>query len=314
MSHGIAPESAELPPPTLEEVSPGVFAYVQLDGSWFLNNAGFIVADEAVVAIDTLGTEARSRAFHAALRRTSDKPVQALINTHSHADHTHGNFLFAPQTAIIAHELCRDEVLNASIPALRRSFPTANFGDLPKTPAPMVTFAERLNVFAGNLKVELIFMGPAHTTNDIVAWIPERKVLFSGDLVFNGGTPFAMAGSVAGWLDAIPRLRELGAETIVPGHGAVCTPAVFDTVERYLRFIDATARKGIEAGLAPLELAQQTDLGEFAELTDPERIAGNLHRAYAELRGGARGCAIDVPTVFGDMIAYNGGQPLRCLA
>ena len=101
MSHGIAPESAELPPPTVEEVSPGIFAYVQLDGSWFLNNAGFIVADEAVVAIDTLGTEARSRAFHAALRRTSDKPVQALINTHSHADHTHGNFLFAPQTAII---------------------------------------------------------------------------------------------------------------------------------------------------------------------------------------------------------------------
>lgn len=314
MTHGTAPETAELPPPTLEEVSPGIFAYVQLDGSWFLNNAGIIVGDDSAIVVDTLGTEARSRAFHAALRRTTDKPVPVLVNTHSHADHTHGNFLFAPQTAIVAHELCREEVLVASVDALRRSFPTANFGNLPKTPAPMVTFAERLNLFAGGLKVELIFMGPAHTTNDVVAWIPERKVLFSGDLVFNGGTPFAMAGSIGGWLDAIPRLRALGAETIVPGHGAVCTPAVFDTVERYLRFIGATARKGFDGGIAPLELARQTDLGEFAALTDPERIVGNLHRAYSELSGAARGAAISVPQAFGDMVAYNGGQPLRCLA
>ena len=149
MSHGTAPESAELPPPTLEEVSPGIFAYVQLDGSWFLNNAGIIVGDDSAIVIDTLGTEARSRAFHAALRRTTDKPVPVLVNTHSHADHTHGNFLFAPQTAIVAHELCREEVLVANVDALRRSFPTANFGNLPKTPAPMVTFAERLNLFAG---------------------------------------------------------------------------------------------------------------------------------------------------------------------
>jgi cyclase len=314
MSHGTAPENEELPPPTLEEVSPGIFAYVQLDGSWFLNNAGIIVGDDSAIVIDTLGTEARSRAFHAAVRRTTDKPVPVLVNTHSHADHTHGNFLFAPQTAIVAHERCREDVLLSNVAALRRFFPTANFGELPEASPPMVTFAERLNVFAGSLRVELIFMGPAHTTNDVVAWIPERKVLFSGDLVFNGGTPFAMAGSVAGWLDAIPRLRALGAETIVPGHGAVCTPGVLNVVEKYLRFIDATARKGLEAGLAPLELARQTDLGEFAELTDPERIVGNLHRAYSELSGAARGAAINVPQAFGDMVAYNGGQPLRCLA
>ena len=314
MSHGTASESAELPPPTLEEVSSGIFAYVQLDGSWFLNNAGIIVGDDSAIVIDTLGTEARSRAFHAALRKTTDKPVPVLVNTHSHADHTHGNFLFAPQTAIVAHELCREEVLVANLEFLRRRFPTAKFGNLPKTPAPMVTFAERLNLFAGSLKVELIFMGPAHTTNDVVAWIPERKVLFTGDLAFNGGTPFAMAGSVAGWLDAIPRLRALGAETIVPGHGAVCTPDVFDTIERYLRFIGATARKGFDEGVAPLDLARQTDLGEFGTLTDPERIVGNLHRAYSELSGAVRGAAINGPQAFGDMVAYNGGQPLRCLA
>ena len=313
MSTAHAPAHAEVPPPAIEEVSPGVFAYVQLDGSWFLNNAGFITTGEGVIAIDTTGTEKRAHAFESALRRTTPKPVQALINTHSHADHTHGNFMFAPRTAIIAHELCREEVLRGSLAALRNAFPTADFGEIPYVP-PMVTFEDRLNVYAGDLRIELLFVGPAHTTNDVIAWIPDRKVLFSGDIVFNGGTPFAMGGSIAGWLDALPVLRGLGAETIVPGHGAVCGPSALDDVEAYLRFIDALARKGIAAGVEPYALARETDLGRFANLSDPERIVGNLHRAYQELRGGTLGGPIDVPTVFAEMVAYNGGQPLRCLA
>lgn len=115
-------------------------------------------------------------------------------------------------------------------------------------------------------------------------------------------------------MDALPRLRALGPETVVPGHGAICGPQAFDVVERYLRFIDATARTGLAAGVEPLELARATDLGEFATLSDPERIVGNLHRAYQELKGGERGGPLDVPLVFGEMVAFNGGQPLRCLA
>ena len=306
-------ETDELPAPRLIEVSDGIYAYHQADGSWFLNNAGFIVSDDYVVAIDTTGTEKRARAFHAALRSVSEKPVQTLVNTHAHADHTHGNFMFAPQTAIIAHERCRREVMASNITFLRQAFPTADFGDPPTTP-PTVTFTDRMKVFAGNLEIQLIHLGPAHTNNDVIAWIPERKLLFSGDLVFNGGTPFAMAGSIVGWLEAIPTLRALGAETIVPGHGEVCTPAVFDEIEAYLHFIDDLSRKGKAAGTPPLELARATDLGRFAHLTDPERIVGNLHRAYAELDGEARGGAIAVPTAFADMVAYNGGRPLRCLA
>lgn len=312
MSHGLVSERAQLPPPTLEEVSPGIFAYVQLDGTWFLNNAGFIVGEESVLVIDTVGTEARARAFHAKLREATPKPVQALVNTHSHADHTHGNFMFSPG-AIIAHDLCREEVKLGNLERLRRSFPTADFGEIPYV-APNVTFADRMTVYVDDLEVQLIFVGPAHTTNDIVAWIPERKVLYTGDLVFNGGTPFAMAGSIGGWLDALEVLRGLGAETLIPGHGGVCEPPVFDTIEAYLRFVQETAAKGFADGVEPLALAQATDLGDFGGLGDPERIAGNLHRAYSELRGEPRGAALNIAAVFGDMIAYNGGEPLRCLA
>lgn len=303
----------ELPPPRLVEVSDGIFAYIQADGSWFLNNAGFIVGDEYVVSIDTTGTENRGRAYHAALRGVTDKPVQTLINTHAHADHTHGNFMFAPASAIIAHERCREEVKRSNVEALRPLFPGGDFGNPPVTP-PTVTFRDRLNVYAGELEIQLIHLGPAHTNNDVIAWIPERKLLFTGDLVFNGGTPFAMAGSAWGWLEALPELRALGADTIVPGHGEVCTPAAFDTVEAYLVFLTDLAKRGHTGGIAPLELALATDLGEFAGLTDPERIVGNLVRCYAELDGVARGGRIDIGAAFSGMMAYNGGQPLRCLA
>jgi cyclase len=163
--------------------------------------------------------------------------------------------------------------------------------------------------------VELHHFGTAaHTTNDVVAWIPERKVLFTGDIVFNGGTPFVLMGSVAGSMMVLDRLMEFDAEVLVPGHGAPCGREVMDTVGEYLRFVQETAAQTWAAGLSPLEAARQIDLGPYASLTDSERIVGNLHRAYAECAGARPGDPIDVPGAFVDMVAYNGGRPLRCRA
>jgi len=312
MSSQAVPSHAEIPPPAVQEVSPGIFAYIQLDGSWFLNNAGCIVGSSAVTVIDTTGTEARARAFHAAVRRTTDRPVNTLINTHAHGDHTHGNFMFAPAAAIVGHERCRDEIIATGRRA-HALFPMVDFGDCPVTP-PSVTFADRLNVFVDDLKVELIFVGPAHTTNDVIAWIAERRLVFSGDIIFNGGTPFALGGSVGGWFDALDMLASLGAETIVPGHGAVCGPEVIEDVRDYLHFIQETANRGSAAGVEPLDLARDLDLGRFAAWHDTERLVPNLHRAYAELRGEPRGAPLDALKMFEEMLAYNGGRPLRCLA
>ncbi len=313
MSNATIPIHAEIPPPHVEEVSPGIFAYVQLDGSWFLNNAGAIVGKQAVTAVDTTSTEARALALRDSLRKITDKPTTVLINTHSHGDHTYGNFIFAPQTAIIAHELCREEVI-AGGPA-RKSFfvPMVEFGDCPLTP-PFVTFQDRMNVYVDDMKVELIFVGPAHTTNDIIAWIPERKLLFSGDIIFNGGTPFALMGSVGGWLDALALIDSLGVETIVPGHGAVCGPSKVNEVRDYLLWLQGVAQKGLEAGASPLELARDLDLGRFAALADTERIVPNIHRAYSELRGEPRGATLDRLLMIREMLEFNGNEPLRCFA
>jgi cyclase len=108
-------------------------------------------------------------------------------------------------------------------------------------------------------------------------------------------------------------LRQLGPDVIVPGHGSVCGLSAIDDQVAYLRFVQEIARRGFDAGIPPLELALQTDLGRFGALHDPERIVGNVYRAYSELRGEPLGRPID-PQAFADMVTYNGGQPLRCWA
>jgi cyclase len=301
---------------SLEEVADGVFGYIQPDGSWMINNTGFIVAADGVSAIDASSTERRTRAFRDAIGSVTRAPVRTLVNTHHHPDHTAGNGLFADAT-IVAHELARDEMRLLGLPHNSGVWTDTDYGDL-KLTLPFLTFADRLTLWADDLRCELLFAGgPAHTTNDIVVWIPERSVLFSGDLLFNGGTPFLLSGSVLGAIDVLENfLRPLGAQTIVPGHGPVGGPELIEPVLGYLRFIAALAAEGRAAGVAPLELARGTDLGQYAEWSDPERIVGNLHRAYADLAGPpeARGCPINFIAALTDMITYNGGRPLTCRA
>ena len=309
------PDGAALPPPHIEEVSPGVFAYLQPDGSWCLNNMAFLTGGRGVIVVDAGATERRTRALQAAIARTTDKPVSTLLNTHHHLDHTLGNSVFGPEVTIVGHELCRREIVAAGddvMTGARRLFPAVDFGDVEAVP-PMLTFEQSLTLYAGDLSVELEYVGSAHTTNDVVAWIPERRLLITGDVIFNQGTPFAVAGSIAGWLHALEGMRAIGAETLIPGHGPVCGPEAIDEVAAYLRFVQEVARRGFEAGATPLELARDTDLGRFAGLLDSERLVGNLHRAYSELRGEALGAPIDLAQMAADMVEFNGG-PVRCLA
>jgi cyclase len=313
----MSPDDARMPEPVVEEVSRGIFGYMQLDGSWGLNNAGFVVGKDAVAAVDTCFTVRRSDALREAIERASEsRPVRTLVNTHHHGDHTHGNMVFVPGATIVGHERCREEVLATGL-GTKAMWPAVEWGDIVVTP-PSVTFTERMTIWveqdADVVELELLYVGPAHTTNDVIVWAPERRVAFSGDVIFNGGTPFALFGSIEGWLAALDLLRRLGVETIVPGHGKVCGPGVIDEVEEYLRFVQKVAKEGFEAGASPLDVARGTDLGKFRELLDAERLAGNLHRAYSELRGEELGAAINVQAAIGDMVAYNGGEMPRCWA
>jgi cyclase len=301
-------------PPVLEEVSEGIYAYLQPDGSWWLNNTGFFVTERGVLSIDATSTERRTRGFLEAIGRVSDRPVTTLVNTHHHGDHTHGNSLFRGAT-IVAHHRTREEVLATGLMGNVGIWDDVDWGDLEVAP-PFLTYDEGVTLWADDLRCEVRYVGtPAHTTNDSIVWVPERSVLFCGDLLFNGGTPFLMMGSIAGAIEVLEKVvRPLGARTIVAGHGPVTGPELIDDTLGYLRFVQDVARRGRDADLSPLDAARETDLGEYAGLTDSERIVGNLHRAYLELSGAERGAPLDATAVLTEMVAYNGGRPLTCLA
>ncbi|MDG2114509.1 MAG: MBL fold metallo-hydrolase [Actinomycetota bacterium] len=308
--------SDELGPALLGEVAPGVYSYVQPDGTWFINNTGFIVGSSAVISIDSTSTERRNLAYIDAIRSVTDNPVRVLVNTHHYADHTHGNYLFADAT-IISHESCREVMLASGIPDYSAVFPGVEWGDL-SFRAPDVTFTGSTTLHLDDLTVELSDLGyTAHTEGDLLAWIPERGVLFAGDLIFHGGTPFALFGSLQGTLDALDVIQGYGATSIVPGHGPAFggddIARVLDEQRAYLRFVQAAAAEGVAAGRTPLEQASATDLGEFASLTDTERLAGNLHVGYRE-SGDAGYQWPGTGEAILDMVKFNGGRPPRCVA
>lgn len=301
--------------PQIEDFGGGIYAYVQPDGGWMINNTGMLVGQSGTVAVDTCSTERRTRAFDAAMRAVSPGPVHTLINTHSHPDHTAGNG-WLPGATIVAHENTRSEMLAmAARPPLTGIFEPINEGSLPLAP-PFLTYREGVTLWVDDLRCEVRHVGsPAHTTNDSVIWVPERSVLFAGDLLLAGGTPFLLSGSVAGSIAVLKDvIAAFGATTIVPGHGPVCGPEVIDDALGYLYFVQEVAKQGVAAGLSPLDAARQCDLGQYAGWLDSERIVGNLHRAYAEENGAAPGARIDIPGAFHDMVTYNGGRPLTCRA
>jgi len=298
----------------VSQISEGIYAYLQPDGSWWVNNTGFLVDSTGVISVDAASTERRTRAYLDAIAAVTHQPVRTLVNTHHHGDHTHGNYLFAGAT-IVGHERCRAAIQGTPMPPPPGIWAEVDWGHLEPAP-PFLTYTAGVTLWSGDLRCEVGYAGTAaHTTNDSIVWLPDRSVAFTGDLLFNGGTPFALMGSISGWIEVLQDvLRPLGAQTLVPGHGPVCGPQVIDDVLAYLRFVQDLAREAKAAGLAPLEAARAADLGDFKDLLDAERIMGNLHRAYLELDGGAPGAPIDLVPALADMVAYNGGRPLTCHA
>ncbi|WP_405684445.1 MBL fold metallo-hydrolase [Streptomyces sp. NBC_01387] len=298
--------------PYTVRLAPGVHAYVQPDGGWCLNNAGFVTDGDSTLLVDTAATLPRAHALRAAVLAAGAPLPRTVVNTHHHGDHTYGNSVFRPDAVLIGHDACRSEVLAAGR-QLHVVWPGTDFGEVEITP-PELTYGDRLTVQVGGVEVQLIHPGVAHTIGDTIVHLPGQRIVFTGDLIFQGGTPFLAMGSVSGSLRALDVLRGLGAETVVPGHGPVTDPSAFDATERYLRFVSGIAEEGHAKGISPLETARQTDLGEFAGLRERERLVANLHRAYAELDGLPEGSPLDPLLVFGDMTAMNGGVPVACHA
>jgi cyclase len=297
---------------TLEPVAEDVYAYTQQPGGWCLSNAGVVVGPDGAMIVDTLATQARANRLRESVDALGAGPRRIVVNTHHHGDHIFGNQAFGAGATVVAHEQARTEMAETGL-ALTRLWPQVQWGEV-RIVLPALTFTDRLTVHLGERRAELIHVGPAHTTNDVVVWLPDERVLFAGDVVLSGATPFSLMGSIAGSLRAIERLRALDARTVVCGHGPVAGPEVFDENAEYLEWIQRLAYLGAARGLSPLDTARDAHRGRFAHLLDQERIVGNLHRAFAELDGGPPARPLDVVAVFGEMVEFNEGRLPTCLA
>jgi cyclase len=302
------PSAAAPGAPALVAVADGVHAYLQPDGGWYLNNAVLVTGPDGCLTVDTTATEARTLAYRAAIARVTDRPVRAVVATHHHGDHTHGNHLF-PEALVVSHAYCRERVLRADYHAVLALFTGPCWGDIRPAP-PTVTFTDALTWWVGERRIELRHPGrTAHTAGDVYAWLPDDRVLVSGDLVFDGGTPLLAEGSPRGLARTLEELGELDPLTVVPGHGGLCGPDALKVTLEYLGWLTELAASGHAEGLTPLQTARAADLGRWARLREPERLVANLHSAYADLTGEP----VDLALLAADLVQMAGG-PIRCHA
>jgi len=262
------------------EVADNVYAYIQGRGEWFVNNSGLIVVNDFAVIVDSLCNEKRAEKMLKDYREVTDKDFRFLVNTHGHPDHVWTNHVFNAVT--IANEEARKDTLSAFVEIYQSLFPDLDFSGAKITPQDL-TFEKRMKIH-GEIEILLNHPGTAHTKGDCYVYLPKRKVVFCGDLLFTKPcTPLALGGSVKGYIAALNELLSLDAEIYIPGHGSIGGREEVEAARHYMEFVYEEAKKRFERGMNWLEAAIDIDLGEFKSWGERERIIANVARAYADL-------------------------------
>lgn len=226
-----------------------------------------------------------------------------LVNTHANGDHTHGNAL-VPNAEVICSEAAAREFSDLPPAVLadfkRRGmageagaagsyfaavFEPFDFTGVRGRP-PTRTFDRRLDLRVGDKAVELHMLGPAHTGGDTLAWLPDDRTVFTGDLLFADRTPIMWAGPVGNWLAACDRILALGALRIIPGHGPLADTGHVERLRGYLQHVQREARLRFDAGMSAVDAGFDIGLGGWRDWPEPERLAVNVDTLYREFRGG----------------------------
>jgi glyoxylase-like metal-dependent hydrolase (beta-lactamase superfamily II) len=164
----------------------------------------------------------------------------------------------------------------------RSFFGAFDFTGIELTP-PTRTFDGRLDLEVGGRPIELIEVGPAHTKGDVLVHSPDDRTIFTGDILFIGGTPIVWAGPLSNWVKACDLILGMDVETVVPGHGPVTDKAGVAQVRDYLSFVETEAAARFEAGMSDWDAACDIALGEFGEWGERGRIAVNVATVYRSL-------------------------------
>jgi quinoprotein relay system zinc metallohydrolase 2 len=229
-------------------------------------NLGVVIGRDAVAVIDTGGSVEVGEALLASIRAITTKPIRYVINTHEHPDHIFGNAAFQDGAIFVGHHNLPTELQK------RGTFYLQSFRDAlgPEAIArvrlipPTLLVANEMTLDLGDRPLRLTAWSPAaHTDCDLTVLDETSRVLFAGDLVFLQHIP-VVDGSLLGWLSVLPRLADLPARIVVPGHGRAVAPwpQALDDERRYLDALAADTRRLIAAGVPMAQAVPQIGLSE----------------------------------------------------
>ena len=221
-------------------------------------NTGVIIGDDAVLVADTQATPAMAADVIRRIREVTDKPIKYVVLTHYHAVRVLGATAYQPQQILASQDTYdliveRGEQDKASeigrFPRLFRNVETVP----PGLTWPTITFTGKMTLWLGKLEVQLLQLGRGHTKGDTVAWLPQQKILFSGDLVEFDATPYAGDAYFKDWPQTLDNVAALKPEKLVPGRGAALTTpeqvqAGLAGTRAFIADVWASVQEGVKAG------------------------------------------------------------------
>ena len=193
-------------------------------------NTGIVVGDDAVMVIDTQATPVMARDVIRRIREVTDKPIRYVVLSHYHAVRVLGASAYEPEQVIASRDTYDlivergEHDMRSEIERFPRLFRAVE--SVPGLTWPTMVFDKRLTLWLGSLQVELMQLGRGHTKGDTVVWLPQEQIMFSGDLVEFGATPYCGDAYLNEWPETLDAIAALAPAKLVPGRGAsLTTPA-----------------------------------------------------------------------------------------
>ncbi|RJP23937.1 MAG: MBL fold metallo-hydrolase [Candidatus Omnitrophota bacterium] len=265
-----------------QELAPGV--YFRLNESSC--NNGWIIFDDYVLVIDANFPDHADQVI-ADIRKTTDKPIRFVFDTHHHGDHVLGNGVFTRAGAtIVAQRHCAEKLLD---PLFQQDYGDyvknkPDYQNLGMTTAGLV-FDDKLIFDDGVHRVELLYFGHAHTKGDAVAYLPKEKILFTGDLCVNGVFNYLGESITKNWIEILGEVQELDVETIAPGHGQLAGKDLLETQKQYFILLHEQVQKSVDQGKSLEETIKSIDIPLYKQWTGVEPRPANIEHVYKEITG-----------------------------
>ncbi|MEN8241593.1 MAG: MBL fold metallo-hydrolase [Chloroflexota bacterium] len=223
-------------------------------------NAGVVVGPEMAVVIDTLPFPEETKLIKDFIERDLQVPVGYLINTHYHADHTWGNYLF-PEAKIIGHSLCRSLLIEKGIPALEREQSRNASLEEIYVVLPEITFNHGELLLKVGKKTIRIFSLPGHSIDSIAVMVEEDRALFSGDTIM--AVPYIVDGDMDVTIESMELIAKMGLENVVQGHGDIILRGEVEHIMNknisYLNEVRKAVKKASRRKY-PLDLLEEVDV------------------------------------------------------